>query len=204
MWQHVRALDRVLPTLPDFVLLQLFVNDFETGDMVRPRARPLLPWTSIHARLLASSVLYGMLEQEWEQIQIASGMAESYAHYMSRHLSDPNSPASRNTFGLLRDFIHRAGVAGVPTGIVFFPNPERLDNRYPFAYLHERVASTCAEEHIRCVDLRNPFALRFHDPSAMWVSRFDRHPSAQAHATAADAIRAEFEGQWREAARHLD
>jgi lysophospholipase L1-like esterase len=198
MWNHIEALDTVVGVSPDFVLLQLAVNDFETLGMVRPpRARPLLPWPTIHERLLASSLLYGILDNQWDSIQVGSGMTESYSHYMARYLGDSSSPAHQNAFRMLRDFIHRTRAAGIPTGIVFFPSPEPLDDRYPFTYLHQSTSDLCIEEQIHCVDLRPPFAASFPDPSVMWVNRFDHHPSARAHTIAAAAIRSEFENVWR-------
>ncbi len=45
MPEHLGVLERALTVSPDYVLLQLYINDFETPDMERPRPHPLLPGT---------------------------------------------------------------------------------------------------------------------------------------------------------------
>jgi len=84
-----------------------------------------------------------------------------------------------------------------------FPNPGVLGRHYAFDYLHDRVQGVCAEEHIRCVDLRRPFLSSFTDLKEIVVSPFDGHPSARASVVAADAILSEFKDVWQaEAAGH--
>ena len=59
MPQHLQVLEQVLPLAPDFVLLQLYINDFETAAMQRPKPRPLI--SDAAARGWGrSSVLYDM------------------------------------------------------------------------------------------------------------------------------------------------
>jgi hypothetical protein len=137
------------------------------------------------------------LNETWGQLQEATGMVESYAHYMERNLRDPNSANSREAFGLLGQFIERARAAGVPSGTVLFPSPGFLSRNYPFGYLHERVRAVCVDQRISCVDLRAPFAASFPNPQTMWVSRFDPHPNARANSRAAQEILAAFGEVWR-------
>src|SRR5260370_372570 len=54
MPEHLQELDVVLPLHPNFVLLQLYVNDFETPNMRRPQTYPLLP-SDLDKRLVRSS-----------------------------------------------------------------------------------------------------------------------------------------------------
>ena len=194
--EHVEALGQVLQMSPDFLLLQLYINDFEMPAMSRPAARPLLPWTTLDYWLLRSSAFYDLLNETWGQVQEGSGMVESYVHYMERNLRDPNSAHSRQAFGLLTQFIERARAAGVPSGTVLFPNPGFLRRNYPFGYLHDRVRTVCVDQRIRCLDLRGPFAGSFPNPQAMWVSRFDPHPNARANSRAAEEILAAFRDYW--------
>lgn len=194
--QHVQVLEQALQVSPDFVLLQLYINDFEASGMVRPQAHALLPWPTLDYWLLQSSALYDLVNDEWGQLQEATGMVESYDHYLERHLRDPNSASSREAFGLLRRFIERAGAAGVPSGMVLFPNPGFLSRNYPFEYLHNRVQAVCADQHITCLDLRSSFAASFPNPQSMWVSRFDPHPNARANARAAQEILTAFRDTW--------
>lgn len=196
MPQHLDVLRTALGVAPDFILLQLFVNDFEVRGMVRPLPRPVLPWRSLNARLLRSSVLYDLLSSTWSTVQTSTGLTETYPAYMARYLENPKSLASRRAFGMLRQFVTRARAAGVPVGIVFFPSPERWRKPYPFRYLHDRVQRLCVQQQIRCVDLLVPFATSFPNPATMWVSRFDHHPNAAANQRAATAILREWQYVW--------
>ena len=197
MPEHLAALDQALSIGPDFVLLQIYTNDFEIGDMVRPRAKPLLPWPRVDARLLQSSAVYTMLSAQWPGIQEKLGWLETYEHYMYRHLGDPQSPESVAGFGMLREFFARARRAGVSVGAVMFPNPDVMSGKYAFDYLHDRVQSICHEAQTHCVDLRQPFLSSFSNLKDIVVSPFDGHPSARASLVAADRILAEFRPLWQ-------
>ena len=189
-------LDQALKISPDFVLLQLYINDFEMPEMIRPQAHALLPWPTLDYWLLRSSALYDLLNDEWGQLQEATGIVESYARYMERNLHEPASVNSRAAFGLLGKFIERARASGVPSGTVLFPNPGFFNRNYPFGYLHDRVRAVCAEQRITCLDLRSSFATAFRNPQSMWVSRFDPHPNARANSRAAQEILAAFRDAW--------
>ncbi len=197
MPDHLAALDQALSIAPDFILLQLYTNDFEIGGMERPRAKPLLPWPGVDGWLLQSSAVYTMLSAQWPGIQEKLGWLETYEHYMFRYLGDPHSPESVAAFGMLRDLIARTRQAGVPVGTVMFPNPGVLSKDYAFAYLHDRVRSVCEEENIHCIDLREPFLSSFTDLKDIVVSAFDGHPSARASLVAADQILADFRPLWQ-------
>jgi lysophospholipase L1-like esterase len=200
MPEHLGALDQVLPASPDFILLQLYINDFETRQMERPQPHPLLP-AALDRDLERSSVLYDLLNQQWANAQPALGIVDSYAGYMARNLHDENAPNSRIAFGMLREFIERAREAGVGVGTVLFPAPDAMGTRgssYPFRYLHERVQRTCGSEQIYCLDLFHAFST-IQDPRSMWVSPFDAHPNAMANQRAAREILRVFAPVWHHA-----
>ena len=197
MPEHLAELEPALAISPDFILLQLYTNDFEIGAMERPRGRPFLPWRAADAWLLRSSAIYTMLSAQWPRIQQKLGLVETYEHYMYRFLGDPQSPESRAGLGMLHTFLGRARETGVAAGTVMFPNPGVLAKDYQFAYLHDRVHDVCVEEVIPCVDLRAPFLSSFSDLKDIVVSAFDGHPSARASLVAADQILAEFRPVWR-------
>ena len=141
MPDHLVELEQVLTFKPDFVLLQLYENDFETPGMTvhRPQDYPLLP-LDLDRRMAGSSLLYRLAIDHWNQLQEAAGLAEGYTSYMARHLRDPNAPDARESFGMVWQFIERARAAGVPSGGVLFPalyglRPERRE--LPVR-LHER------------------------------------------------------------------
>jgi hypothetical protein len=194
--EHLEVLERALSVSPDFVLLQLYINDFEMPQMQRPSPHALLPWPGVNHWLLAASALYAMLNNPWTQFQESAGLIESYAHYMERNLKDPASPNSREAFGMLRQFIGRAKAPGSATGTVLFPNPGLLDKHYPFGYLHDRVREVCVDERIACLDMRGPLSI-YKNPMDMWVSRFESHPNARVNLLAAQEILATFGIEWR-------
>jgi lysophospholipase L1-like esterase len=198
MPEHLEVLEQVLNVAPDFVLLQLYINDFETPSMVRPHAYPLLP-ASLERRIEGSSLVYDMARTQWTRIQEASGLAESYVHYMERNLRDPNSLNAKEAYGQLRSFFERARGAGVPAGGVLFPAPDALGpngRSYPFGYLHDGVRRVCADENVGCLDLLPQFST-YRDPRTMWVSPFDAHPNAIAHRKAAMEILQAFSSVWQ-------
>jgi hypothetical protein len=55
---------------PDFILLQLYINDFEKRGMERPQPYMLLP-AALDRELEKSSVLYDLLNQQWANVQPA-------------------------------------------------------------------------------------------------------------------------------------
>ncbi len=198
MPEHLEVLTRALSISPDFILLQLYINDWETSEMVRPSPYRLLP-ASLDRTLERSSMLYDLLNRQWQSWQPTLGVIDSYDGYMARNLKDPSSPNARKAYGQLREFVDRARAAGVPTGIVLFPAPDamgRYGSRYPFGYLHDGVRSICADEHIACLDLLPPFSA-IEDPRTMWVSPFDAHPNAMANRRAAKEILQKFTPGWR-------
>ncbi len=187
---------RVLPLAPDFVLLQLYVNDFEPSEARRPEPLPLLPLRAADEWLFRSSALYMVATIQWQSIQQSLGWSISYPEYMASLLRDPESGASRTSSTLLRQFIERAQRAGVPVGIVFFPNLSLgQPDSYPFAYLHDRVAAICRDYAVDCLDLREAYS-RYRPSSRLWVNRFDPHPNALANRVAAAALLGRFGGVW--------
>ncbi len=197
MPEHLGVLERALTVSPDYVLLQLYINDFETPDMQRPHPHPLLPDT-LDRRLGESSLLYDQMRDQWAHLQEVIGLSESYVHYMSRNLEDPNLPNARQAYGNLRQFFERARAAGVPAGAFLFPATDALGpfwRSYPFGYLHDGVKRTCEEEHVRCLDLFPTFAT-FANPRTLWVSPFDAHPNAMAARRAAFAVLQAFGSDW--------
>ena len=197
MPEHLDELDQVLKLRPDFVLLQMYINNFETPNMRRPRAYPLLP-TDLDRRLLESWTVYLLLSDRWTHVQEEVGLVDSYENYMARHLRDPDSPDARESFGKLRRFFDRARAAGVPSGAVLFPAADAMGpfgTNYPFGYLHDHVTAVCADERVPCLDLLRTFST-FPDPRSTWLSPFDAHPNAPTNRRAAFEILREFGSDW--------
>lgn len=188
---------RVLPAQPDFVLLQWFVNDIEGNDLSgRPRTLPLVPVPGLHRWLNANSAIYTVANMRWAELQIAMGMAPSYADYLKARAEDANSMDARRESRLLHEIIDTAQRAGVKIAILLFPDPgQDLGPEYPFAFLHERVLGVCRQEAVPCIDLRGDLAI-VKDRRALWVSPFDHHPSAKANEIAALKILDRLQNHW--------
>ena len=96
--EHLEELDQVLPIKPDFVLLQLYENDFETPDTMRhrPRTYPLLP-LHLDEQMEQVSLLYHILIGHWIALQESVGLASAIritwrATCATRTLRMPSQP----------------------------------------------------------------------------------------------------------------
>jgi hypothetical protein len=196
--EHRNLVAHLLPNLhPDFVLLQWYVNDMEDDDSTgRPAFHPLVPIRRVHNWLNDISALYTVANMQWAQMQVALGMTVSYSDYLHHRLGDPNSKDSQIDRGLLLDLIALCRRAGVPLGIVLFPDTAvRPGPDYPFGYLHDRVLDICHAQNLTCVDLRNEFSL-IKDNRLLWANRLDHHPSARANEIAAVKIFETYAKEW--------
>lgn len=183
---HLEILEEfVLDLDPDFVLLQWYENDPEGRDKsLRPRPIRLVPSDYLTGFLRRHSVLHFLLQRQWTSLQQAIGWMGSYQQYMEARFGDPESPASREARDALQAFFRACREAGVPVGMVLFPDFGGLTD---LAFLHERVLDQCSREGIPCLDLSGKFE-DAEDPSALWASPFDPHPGPVPNRIAAEAI----------------
>ena len=198
MPEHLEVLTQALAIQADFVLLQLYVNDWETASMERPRPKPLLP-EAWNRALESRSILYDLLRNQWETVQERVGITDSYAAYMAHNLGDAGAPNAKLSYGQLAEFLDRTRVAGVGVGVVLFPAPDSLGPRgrdYPFRYLHDGTARVCGEKQVPFLDLL-PLYSTIDDPKTLWVSPFDAHPNAMSNRLAANAILKSFRSVWQ-------
>jgi lysophospholipase L1-like esterase len=195
--EHVDVLQQALPIAPDFVVLQIYINDFETSRMRRPQPYPLLP-RAADRNMRRRFLIYDLMSKQWSRLQEALGIVDSYPDYMARNLRDPNAPNAVETMATLHRFVETARAAGVPVGLVVFPAYDHMGRHgahYPFRYLHDRLKTACDDERLPCVDLL-PMIAAVPDPRTLWVSPFDAHPSAAMHRRAAEAIVTAFAPVW--------
>ncbi len=179
-------------------IVQLFINDFETAQMERPHPHPLISDGAARG-WGRSSALYDLASGPWVQIQEATGLAESYAHYLDRNLRDPNAPNAQIAFGMLRQFLEKAKAAGVGVGVVLFPMTDAMGpngSHYPVGFIHDRARQIAADEGVPYLDLLPAFST-YKDPKTLWVSPFDAHPNAIANKRAAREILRAFADRWR-------
>jgi lysophospholipase L1-like esterase len=189
-------------TDPDFVLLEWYVNDLENGDhLERPQPYRLIPGEGalggwLRARTV-SSLLRGLLEQEFATLQERVGLTETYPEYMNRLFGDTASPHWQAAAHELRQLIAECRAHRTPVAIALFPHLSAglSTGAYEFTDLHDQVLELCREESVTCVDLRATFA-PYRDYLSLWVDRFDAHPNARAHQLAGERILAELGPLW--------
>ena len=193
---HREILDRALTVQPDFVLLQLFPNDWELPKMTRPTGIPLLPPYG-HRYFREHSLTYNILSRGWMRFQELIGIGESYDHYLARYVGNPQSPESTATTALLRGLFNRGREAHVGMGAVMFPFVDMMGpgGKYPLLFIHQRMLEACAAEQVTCVDLYNDFA-KVRDLRTLRVSPLDGHPSALANARATAVVLGTFGAAW--------
>lgn len=195
--QHADTIRRsVLRLAPDFILVQWFVNDVEGDNPAgRPTYWPLMPIPRFHEQLYRTSALYTLLNMRWTQMQAEWGSG-TYENYIEKRFGDDRGEgarADRNAMLALAALCHNARVR---FGFVLFPDSGfDLDDRYPFAFLHERELAFCTDQQITCVDLRQAFR-QIPDRRRLWVNRLDHHPSAMANEIAAIEILKAFNSEW--------
>lgn len=199
--EHVATLERrVLRLRPDVVLLQWGTNDVELDQHVagRPKTPPLVGNVDWHEWLHARSALYTMLNAQWARMQVRRAMdGDTYDRYLVRLYGDPASEGARQAETLMRRFIERCRDRGVEVELVLFPDAAvDLGPRYPYQFLHDRVAAICLDEGVTCLDLLSAYR-QVPDRFALWVTPLDAHPSALANRLAADAVLTTLAPLWR-------
>lgn len=196
---HVTILQNiVLKMNPNFILLQWYINDFESRDKSRrPKMIPLLPSSTLHHLLHKSSALYYLINQQWNILQTTLDLVPSYSEYMFEQFGDPKSPPSRQAVRALKNFVRLCKNQKISLGIVLFPHLMLLGSNdvYPYNYLHERVLRLCDQEKITCTDLRSTLA-PYMGGVNLWVNRFDAHPGSLANRLAAEHIMETFGESW--------
>lgn len=182
----------VLPSRPDFVILQWFVNDIDDHKEV-PREKParLLPSETLSRVLQQRSALYYLVEQQYRRLR-QSRSAEDLKF-------DPNSAKASNYRDLLTRFIQTVRSANVPIAMVIYPQLHEVDGsaaKYPQKELIDFVVNVCESQGATCIDLRTVFA-PVSPAVKLWANRLDSHPSALANELATNALVERLGAQWK-------
>lgn len=177
---------------PDFILLQLYLNDFDDPADRRPRPRQL--GSVLHHYLTGTSVLYFLAARVFAESQMRLGGIDVDAYY--RRFLDPGDPLARRVDVRLHRIFDQARRTGVPLGIYIWPELTRPLDTSPNDLLIDRLLAACRAQGIECVDLRP--ALRAEPVHAnLIVNRFDTHASARANAMASKVLIGRFGDAWR-------
>jgi lysophospholipase L1-like esterase len=187
---------------PDFIVLQWFINDVEGHDKSkRPQSKPLIPFDSANSYLYQNSVIYYLLDLQWQNLVQRTSHSEGYRGYLFERFGDPEGPEARAYVEVLREFIGLCRERGIPVGVILFPDMvPGLADSYPFEYLHDLVHGVCDQEGVPYVDLLDTYT-QYKDCRQLWVNRFDHHPSPLANRLAAEKLLERFGETWREAGR---
>jgi hypothetical protein len=176
---------------PDYVLLQLYLNDFDDPNDQRPRPSQL--GSVFHHYLSRLSALYFLGTNAFVTAQLKLGLIDVDAYY-ARFLNPADPIASRARARLLK-VINAARDSNRPFGLFIWPELTRPLDTSPNDRLIDEILAICRAEHIECIDLR--IALRgVTDHQRLIVNRFDTHASAQANWLAADLIAERLGKTW--------
>jgi lysophospholipase L1-like esterase len=86
----------------------------------------------------------------------------------------------------LQDMAELTRSRGIPLVVAIFPYLVQLDDRYPYASIHDLVGQTVADAGAHPLDLCPAF--RGYAARPLWVGPADQHPNAHGHEIAAEAI----------------
>jgi len=196
---HLRILNEIVLGLsPDFLLLQWFVNDVEVSESGRATSIRLIPSDFVRSWLHTHSAVYYLVNSQWNSLQGALGLTETYIDNMTRRFTDPNSEESLAASAAVEQLIERLREQNIAPGIVLFPMMFDVHgdvDGYPLGFLMDRVLVFCDQQGVPCLDLRPVFAAELSTPD-LWANRLDHHPGAEANKLASKAILTHFGRIW--------
>ncbi len=128
---------------------------------------------------------------------IRQGKIKNYDQHIQDILANDNAPATQKSNKLLLKLFDGIEEIGVPFGVALFPHHAYETNKYPFAFMHERVLKICESRNIPCLDLRKAFSPFDDNLKSLWANQLDPHPSALSHDIAATEIFEFFGHKWQ-------
>jgi hypothetical protein len=193
---EIKTLKRyVLPSHPDFVILQWFVNDIDDHTTAHFRPMPLIPSKTLVSMLRRRSALYYLLNHEWEMLQTSLGRG---GDTVLTRFREPDQRYAQRYATLLGQFITTVQSSGVPIAILIYPqlaDVHGIPADYPEADVLDFVMHVCADHNITCLDLRQVFA-GVEPSNRLWANRMDAHPGRLAHEMVADYVMKMLRPKW--------
>jgi hypothetical protein len=190
----------VLPSNPDFILLQWYINDVKKPRYYKknlPASKPekknvSKSFISIPKILRQRSALFYLLHKQLAQLQ--SGSTTSYDEATLARFGNPISEDSIKAMGNLKKFIQISKSNNISMGMVLFSDTYfRPSSKLDFLLI--RVLNLCEDAKIFCVDMREPLE-PYKGDTKLWANRLDPHPSAFANRIATDQIYTKFSQIW--------
>jgi hypothetical protein len=181
---HAAQLDAEgMALAPDVVLLGYVLNDAE--EAAAAEARQAAGWTA--PRPWGPLGRSALARWVWGRLWATAEGRRRVAGYRSLYRNDaPGWQQAQQALAAMGRLCHRRGVPFLVAIFPLFGN--RLDESYPFADIHSRVAAAAAGAGARVIDLLPTFqGLRWEVLVVDGVD--DEHPNEIAHRLAAAAIR---------------
>ena len=185
-FHEVDEVRRAIEQKANLVVLEVTLNDPQREPMARtPKEFALEDWEEAYGpvgRLLGRSALCNLVRQ-----RIHNTLSiRKYIDYHQQLWADDD------TWILFRDSVKQiqasASAAGVKLGIVLFPLLDfPLDQKYPFANIHQKVAELARQLNVPFLDLFKAF--QGLDPQRLQLlPGRDSHPNEIGHRIAAEAL----------------
>lgn len=192
-WDQPRLHDVLVELLseePDVIVYGMVLNDAIRSPELQARQDYLNDWILERARPTAAGGLApagGLRSLVFvrERIQAWRVGRETTRWYQEMY-GAANEEGWRATRRNLRDMDRQAHSRGAAFVVALWPLLVDLERSYPFTEASETIGRFCQEKGIPFVDLRE--ALRGRPTGSLWLSAGDRHPNAEAHRLAAEAL----------------
>ena len=200
--EHVQQLKKWGTALtPDAIIYQWYINDMQLGTSRKPKTERLWRRPSrVYSTLHGISFFVFFLDFCLDTLLPSGG--ESYESYLADHFGEGDeawhvfeerfaewalSAKELTPRVMVALYPHLRLRSGDPPAML----PEIVD-------IHARVLALCRRNNLSCVDLL-PALATFPDSRLIQASRFDGHPSAEAHRVIAEVLfEAIREARWNE------
>jgi lysophospholipase L1-like esterase len=163
---------------PDLVVICYVLNDAE---VVSPKRAKDGDFDSVLPKRSSFSLLYDHLRERLRNRRArAAGVARILDDYRD------GAPGWVSVQRSLMEIGRLSRERDVPVVLMIFPNMWELNDRYPFAPAHAKVAAAARAAGIPVLDLIDAF--RGEDGVSLWVHPGNQHPNERAHAIAGKAL----------------
>lgn len=186
--QWVRLSSEILASYePDLVLVVFYLRDGVSGitaigqiDQIRDGMKRLAK----DSFLFRNIAMYRLFRERRSQIELSRKyLSKIHDGYLG---DDEQTQIWRQAQAELLDLRRQASDAGARFAIVIFPVLFELTPAYPLRDVCDEVDQFARANDTPALSLLPAFTGL--DAQELWVSPFDQHPNARAHAIAADAI----------------
>ena len=183
--------NRALGYEPDVVILVLFLNDAGQASTTS-----LLNSPRCFGRLRRLSRLANAVGEIVERPAVHRELVERYTCAYSD---------SSEGWLVMQEALESASLTCSERGcrllVALYPVLYRLDERYPFESVHDRIRAFCESRDLEFIDLRGAFD-GCRGPE-LWVHRLDQHPNEVAHKRAGELLGAALLGNAFEDTRRM-